>query len=658
MRVRVAGIWKHPKSGIYWFRMAVPERHRTAVGKREIKQTLDTRSEVQARLKHASLLAQTTALFARLDTEADDDVDRQAKLICDRGLNELVRRNLAYRNDGVTTIDDARDNVLLGMLTVLTFRVRCSWGNGHALRAELELFGESDGLPLPATVPAALADPEEQERAVERIQALEGRFMSVAGSDGYDLLDDQKRPIISYAANKRLKGLAYRDIAAALLRCQDWRFVEMEVTLIAEAARVAVVPGSKLYDAVAERTLAVLAGFRSEQIDVFELGMAWEEPRLPLATRQKAQASSPRTLQDAFRQWCRNKNISLDDAGWPDPPHKTADEWSMALRRFEGLFGPLALTDITSEMVHEFRDVIKGLPSRPKKPVAVLPLRAQAVAAKEQALACLRPNSVKKHITAIQTMLGAAVAIKWISENVADGVTVEGAGYEGNERDFFTLKELRTIFASPLMTDPDACNDSTFFIILLETLQGGRPGELAKLKPDEIAIIDDIPTMRIRRVGGRSQKTATSVRDIPLHDIAVEAGIMDLAAIRSAEDAEWLFIDLKPDKYGDRYKLLSRKINDHLRRLGIVAKDKSFYSARHAHKRESRRQGISEANSDQMSGHSTSGSVGRKYGGGAPIETLKGDIDRVIYQGVDWEPVIACSRTRIAQLKTLAARAA
>lgn len=34
--------WKHPKTGMYWFRKAVPERLRAVVGKREIKFSLRT----------------------------------------------------------------------------------------------------------------------------------------------------------------------------------------------------------------------------------------------------------------------------------------------------------------------------------------------------------------------------------------------------------------------------------------------------------------------------------------------------------------------------------------------------------------------------------------------------------------------------------------
>jgi Domain of unknown function (DUF6538) len=42
MAWRMLHLWKHPQSGIFYFRQAVPEEHRPAVGKREIKFSLHT----------------------------------------------------------------------------------------------------------------------------------------------------------------------------------------------------------------------------------------------------------------------------------------------------------------------------------------------------------------------------------------------------------------------------------------------------------------------------------------------------------------------------------------------------------------------------------------------------------------------------------------
>lgn len=647
MRIRVAGIWKHPKSGIYWFRMAVPERHRVAMGKREVKETLRTRSEIQARLKHAAKLTEVTSLFARLDLEENGSARDEAKGICLRGIEALARRNFSKHDDGVTTLVDAENNVVSGMLTLLAFRVRCTWGEDHRIRAEHHLLGDSDEEAKPAMPAVAVTDPQEQDRMVELIETLEGRFVP--------LPDENGRESSVFCSSRKTHGLVNREIAASLLQRRDWKFVELEVMVVAEAANAPLQIGTKLYDSLAEEILTKLANYRRDKATAFDLIV--RESFQPSIRSQNVTASAStsgdqKTLRDAFEQWCRNNGINLDGNGQPDPPNKTADEWNLARRRMDDLFGPICLRHITAEMAHKFRDVLAGLPSRPKAEIKRLALRDQVLAAKKLKLKTLNPNSVKKQVTAVQTMLGAAKAVEWIDINVALEVTVAGAGHFGDERDFFTLEELRMIFSSPLMTDPAACNDSMFFIVLLETLHGGRPGELAKLMPNDIGIFDNVSTLRIRRTEGRKQKSRSSVRDIPLHQICVEAGILELAELRRRENAKWLFSDLEPDKYGDRYKFLSRKINRELRALGIEAPDKSFYSARHAHKRESRRQGIPEEHSDQLSGHTTPGS-GRNYGKGVPIETLKRNVDRVTYNLVDWAPVIQCARVRIGRLKKM-----
>lgn len=58
--------WKHPKTGIYWLRRAVPADLRAAVGKREEKQSLGTKDPAQARVLHAKALAAIEERWAGL----------------------------------------------------------------------------------------------------------------------------------------------------------------------------------------------------------------------------------------------------------------------------------------------------------------------------------------------------------------------------------------------------------------------------------------------------------------------------------------------------------------------------------------------------------------------------------------------------------------
>lgn len=58
--------WKHPKTGIYQLRKAVPEDLRKLVGKREEKVSLQTRDPAEAKVRHAKALAELEARWANL----------------------------------------------------------------------------------------------------------------------------------------------------------------------------------------------------------------------------------------------------------------------------------------------------------------------------------------------------------------------------------------------------------------------------------------------------------------------------------------------------------------------------------------------------------------------------------------------------------------
>lgn len=58
--------WKHPDSGVYWFRRAVPADLRALVGKREEKRSLQTKDPSIPRRRHAEALAEVEARWANL----------------------------------------------------------------------------------------------------------------------------------------------------------------------------------------------------------------------------------------------------------------------------------------------------------------------------------------------------------------------------------------------------------------------------------------------------------------------------------------------------------------------------------------------------------------------------------------------------------------
>lgn len=64
------GPFKHPKTGVYWFRKVVPKDLRAVVGKREELRTLRTKDPAEARTQHAKIAAEVDRHWQALRSPA------------------------------------------------------------------------------------------------------------------------------------------------------------------------------------------------------------------------------------------------------------------------------------------------------------------------------------------------------------------------------------------------------------------------------------------------------------------------------------------------------------------------------------------------------------------------------------------------------------
>ncbi|HEX8375123.1 MAG TPA: DUF6538 domain-containing protein, partial [Geminicoccaceae bacterium] len=93
MRLRLPGPTTHKLSKNLWFRMAVPERLRAKVGKREIKFSLETSDPQEAKIRQAAEQARWRSYFKQLEAEIDQEAIATAPVIVDAFLEDMARRN-------------------------------------------------------------------------------------------------------------------------------------------------------------------------------------------------------------------------------------------------------------------------------------------------------------------------------------------------------------------------------------------------------------------------------------------------------------------------------------------------------------------------------------------------------------------------------------
>ncbi|HEU4959991.1 MAG TPA: DUF6538 domain-containing protein [Sphingomonas sp.] len=606
------------------FRMDVPEDIRDLAGKTSWTHTLNTSEPTLADSRRATFTSHYKAEVIRLRAIKAARAQADARL--------LVKRAFARLRDHFGSMDQAVASELEKLATI----VRSSWSNEDARAVEEQHLGKAhtnvlDDEPTPIS---AIDSAEDRRQFRIRAEMLEG-------------------------VSSRASGIVYQELARSLLGREIYQPIDFAISYLPYLVQEIDLTTPASYNAIANAYLTVLA---EHEFKSWPEGV--REALLPIAVPQSLQAAvsavpppptfeSRPTLREAFEEWKRGKRIT--------GKHKTADEFETAINRFEALCSPGDITRITKKMVRDFIRLLEQLPARPSHKIRVLPPEEQIAIAEAQNLPTLSPATVGKHVAGIGAILAAAIDAEWIENNPVHGVTVEGARWEGDERDHFSDEDMHRIYTSPLMTDPNACDDTMFWILFLAPFHGSRPGEHCKLKPNEVVQDDGQWIMRFRRdrrrratgqtdeTQARTQKTRSSVREVPLHWIVIEGGFIEFVQKKRASKAEWIFDDLTPDIYGDRYKELSRRINRELRSLGISDLDKAFYSTRHTMKREGRRRRIPASSLDQFSGHA-SGRVGDKYGQGVPIETLKDDIDRLEFRSVPWDAVVACARARLARI--------
>lgn len=637
MSARLISPWKRANSNLYWFRMVVPPRYRQALGKTEIKQSLGTPDVGEARRLCAKLQTEWLGRFAELALKLDADAAQFAPQIVDQFLEHE-----AGLHGGLDAV----------------------------IRYEL------DGLAL---AESSYSDPQAP------IATLAAKTDFLRGDDAGEDYDDEQREIISLRrlalqsnrqtcslpgseAAQRALARGFWDIAGSFLH-EAFNHAGVE----AEATEQQFSAAAKHYlRRLLEHPLPELSGLRKALPAPLGIQPAQSssEPPPPRAGFVDDAANEPTGTEISasersrlFPVSCDGRRISQVFASWaatqPLEAKKLVDEWGVAIRRFLELFGDLDVAEIDPDMVIDFREAMRRLPSRPKKAIAALPLLEQVELAQQKNLRLLAGPTVAKLVSGLRVTLEyARDPLRIIRHNPAAGVKVTGGKSAVDARLAFEPHELAKIFEH-LTSAECRASDTEFWLQFLAPLSGLRLEEMGKLRPSNIKCEKGIWYIDIARDSAKKRRATTAAKEankavkskggfrhVPLHWLLIEGGFLDFVDCAAAEGSEWLFQDLEPDDYGNRTKMVSRRLIRRFRTLGIDEEEKVFYSFRHSMKRACRNTHMKEEIADLLAGHAPA-SVGRKYGAGAALDVLHSAVNMIDYDSVDWDAVVAAAKRRL-----------
>lgn len=311
---------------------------------------------------------------------------------------------------------------------------------------------------------------------------------------------------------------------------------------------------------------------------------------------------------------------------------KTYHEYKTIIRRFYEVVGKeIPVSAITSDHVRAFKDTLILIPSCRQDNMRKLTY-PEIIEGADPSLPRLAPYTIQKNFGALKTIIQYAFENGHIDHHPGAAIRYRPPKQTDtrNSRDPYSKKDLQAIFR--------ATKEETgvmYWLPRLALYTGARLGELAQSTVEDIR--QDSETrcyfLNIHADGeGRSLKTKSSKRVIPLHPDLIEIGFTAYVEERKKKKAP-LWPDLgKPDAHGTIGGLFSKRYSKFIRaHTRIRDKRKVFHSFRHTFKETCRKRGdIAEDVHDALSGHAGSNSVSRSYGSGQmPMNRLWNAIQKL-----------------------------
>jgi integrase len=236
-----------------------------------------------------------------------------------------------------------------------------------------------------------------------------------------------------------------------------------------------------------------------------------------------------------------------------------------------------------------------------------------------------KPKTITKKLSTIKTLFTSAIEDAMLSPSEVQAVKV-GQPKKRSEggtkpRLPFEIGEVEKIFSSAIyLKTPGTIKGShaEYWCPLASLFSGLRIEEVCQFRVSDIREHCGQPFFRIIDGEDQKLKNAISRRNVPVHEELIRCGFMDFVEAGRKAHNEWLFPELKLDKYGRHSSAFGKRWNRKLRKVISLRKGdhtKVYHSFRHLFKHVARQCGIEEQVSDALSGHGSNDTEARKYGG-------------------------------------------
>lgn len=350
-----------------------------------------------------------------------------------------------------------------------------------------------------------------------------------------------------------------------------------------------------------------------------------------------SEANSPKspTFEDVANQFFALKS----KADWVA---KTSADVKRVIALASELIGPnKVMKAVDIEDVKLFRDALSSLPPNYMKSSGTKGWTAKEAIAANAAGKSLSAKTQLKYFALFKQLLIWAHNEGFLDQVPGNNIKVGGAKklILGEQRYPYSGDQLVKIFASPLYVGhkSEECRhkpgnvrvrDGYFWLPLIALFSGMRLGEIVQLLRSDIKQENGIWYFDVNKGEGKSLKTASSKRRVPIHPALIQLGLVKF--VQADPSAGRIFAEIKIGADGYPSHNFSKWWGRYAARVGVKSDRTAFHSFRHNFLDALHATGSAEYLNKALMGHRDN-SVHGSYGSGASLVMMKAAIDAVAY---------------------------
>ncbi len=484
------------------------------------------------------------------------------------------------------------------------------------VRGELEFAERARALMPPRTpedVAAAVAEEERRKAAVERSLALCQYDAALA-------------PLAAALARAGAPVAPESDDYRLLLRLAARGLAQVHRVNAQREQGIYEEDGPGFASAPVGPAAVALPPAASPAVVAFGAGLPQGSASPPPSSPATAAATPPAPAAAGIRLSEAAKILIEERSKIPSWRSNMRRKYEVSVRLFIEAFGDLPLVAITKAMVEEFRELVRRLPrahgksARERRTIREIvemldeqemermdELDEQFEAGrfdrktfelrKDQCrIARLGPTAINLHVDRVKAIFDDVIERKlFVGANPAAGVRLGKREQEQLRASLPPVTRLpwgeeriQRLFATaaftgglPSLPGKPFPGDPLFWAPLAAAHMGLREEEILQTQVADIETLSGVPTWRLRPGPGKTLKTASAQRDLPIHRLLIEAGFLDLVDMLRKSGEIWLFPEIDRGAATGRFTdLFTKRFRRYRDEHGLYDAQRDFHALR------------------------------------------------------------------------------